>query len=468
MVAKDRDITPQAASREDAIAKYFPKKGSAITPTDISRAYSDSIKDKSKVDSNYAQKALKDSAYGISQAKDALTKATKLGNKEKIAKAKMLLARAEEAGGALKDVLKAMGYDSKTGTLPKGSGGTGGDTGGDTGGGIDSGGGTDDGDTPLGGGSNLDTKDPALEYQKAMNEKADRDAFEIMRATFESYGLGSLAETLTRMFKDGLTPNQALVKMKYDKSIDPYTNKPYNAAYTLRFAGNQKRLAKGLNALSEAEYIANEDSYAETLRSYGLGNMLSMDRTVNEAKFSDYIGNDMSPVEFKDRVSTASDRVINADKGIKDTFKTFYPNLTDNDLVAYFLNPTETIGKLKEKATAAEIGGAFIGQGLTTSRMSAEGFAAYGIDRAAALQGAESIAGVLPEATKLGNVYGETGIQYTQQTGEEEFLKSNDAAKRKRNILASKERASYSGSSGNAAGAYSTGYLKKNSVAGQI
>jgi hypothetical protein len=193
-----------------------------------------------------------------------------------------------------------------------------------------------------------------------------------------------------------------------------------------------------------------------------------MDRTVNEAKFSDYIGNDMSPVEFKDRVSTASDRVINADKGIKDTFKTFYPNLTDNDLIAYFLNPTETIGKLKEKATAAEIGGAFTGQGLTTSRMSAEGFAAYGIDRAAALQGAESIAGVLPEATKLGNVYGETGIQYTQQTGEEEFLKSSDAAKRKRNILASKERASFEGSAGVGAAGLSTTYLRRGSSAGQF
>jgi hypothetical protein len=310
--------------------------------------------------------------------------------------------------------------------------------------------------------------DAGLEYQKAMDEKARQDAFQVMRATFESYGLGSLADTLTRMFKDGLSPNEALVKMKYDKSIDPYTNKPYNAAYTLRFAGNQKRLAKGLNALSEAEYIASEDSYAETLRSYGLGNMLSPDRTVNEAKFSDYIGNDMSPVEFKDRVSTASDRVINADKGIKDTFKTFYPNLTDNDLVAYFLNPTETIGKLKEKATAAEIGGAFVGQGLTTSRMSAESFAAYGIDRATALKGAEDIAGVLPEATKLKNIYGETGIDYTQQTAEEEFLKSSDAAKRKRNILASKERASFEGSAGNAPGAYSTSYLKKSSARGLI
>ena len=53
-------------------------------------------------------------------------------------------------------------------------------------------------------------------------------------------------------------------------------------------------------------------------------------------------------------------------------------------------------------------------------------------------------------------------------TAEEEYLKSSDAAKRKRTTLASKERASFEGSAGNAPGAYSTGYLKKSSAAGLI
>jgi hypothetical protein len=290
--------------------------------------------------------------------------------------------------------------------------------------------------------------DAGLEYQKAQDEKARQDAFNVLRATLEGYGLGSLADTLTRMFKMGLTANEALVKMKYDKTIDPATGKAWNAAYTLRFAGNEKRLAKGLNALSEAEYIANEDSYAETLRSYGLGNMLSTDRTVNEAKFSDYIGNDMSPVEFKDRVATAADRVINADATIKKTFQDFYPNLTNNDLIAYFLNPTDTIGKLKEKATAAEIGAAAKGQGLTTSMASAEELARYGVDRTAALQGYQNIGEVLPASETLSNIYKETGIKYTQASGEEEFFKGNAKAAEQRKRLKSLERASFSGESG--------------------
>lgn len=301
-------------------------------------------------------------------------------------------------------------------------------------------------------------------------DKTTSDAFAMLTALFTQYNLGSLSETITRMMKSGLSAQEAVVKLKYDTTIDGATGKPYNEAYTLRFAGNEKRKAAGLNAISEAEYLGIEDSYSETLKSYGLGNMLSTNRTANEAKFASYIGNDISTVEFKDRIATVSDRVINADPAIKSSFKEFYPNLTDQDLIEYFLSPKDTISKLKEKATAAEIGGAFTGQGLTTNRISAEGFAAYGIDRAGALEGAMNIAGVLPEATKLGNVYGETGIQYTQQTGEEEFLKSSDAAKRKRNILASKERASFEGSSGTSLGAsaLSTQYLRKNSSAGQF
>jgi hypothetical protein len=109
-----------------------------------------------------------------------------------------------------------------------------------------------------------------------------------------------------------------------------------------------------------------------------------------------------------------------------------------------------------------------MGQNLSTDMTSASDLARYGIDRAGAILGASQIAEVLPEASKLGNIYEEAGITYSQKTGEEEFLKSSDEAKRKRTRLASMERGSFSASAGNAPGAYSTGYLKKSSAAGQI
>jgi hypothetical protein len=293
---------------------------------------------------------------------------------------------------------------------------------------------------------------------KTVVSDSTRDAFAMLQDLFNSYGLEGLAGEIKDYMEKGFTATEALIKLKTNPS----------GAYAKRFAGNFTRVKNGLNAISEAEYINLENSYANTLKSYGLGNMVSVNRDDNYKTFANYIAGDISAVEFKDRVSTVVTRVQNAEPSIKATLKSFYPEISDADLVGYFLNPKENLPKLQEKVTSAEIGAAFTGQGLSTNLASASDLARYGIDRAGALEGAASIAGVLPESTKLGNIYGETGIKYTQETGVEEFLKSSDAAKRKRNLLASRERASFEGSAGNAPGAYSTGYLKKSSAAGLI
>ena len=176
--------------------------------------------------------------------------------------------------------------------------------------------------------------------------------------------------------------------------------------------------------------------------------MLSADPKANWKTFSTYIANDISPVEFKDRIAIVEDRVINADAETKALFKQWYPSLTDKDLVAYFLNPTETIGKLKEKVTSSEIGAAFTGQGLGMDMASATDYAKYGIDRAGALQGAKDIKDVLPVSSKLSNIYQEAGINYTQKTGEAEFLKTNADAAEQRRRLKSMERGKFMGDSG--------------------
>ena len=265
-----------------------------------------------------------------------------------------------------------------------------------------------------------------------------RDAFAMLTDLFASYGLEDLAGEIQGYMTSGLTATEALIKLKTNPG----------GAYATRFAGNFARQKAGLNMLSESDYITLENSYANTLKSYGLGDMLSTDKKANWKTFSDYIANDISAVEFKERIDTVENRVINADPTTKATFKEFYPSLTDKDLVAYFLNPTQTIDKLRAKTAAAEIGAAFKGQGLSTDITSAEGFAAYGIDRAGALQGAAQIAEVLPTSNKLSNIYGEAGINYTQKSGEEEFLKSNQNAADQRKRLKSLERAQFMGDSG--------------------
>jgi hypothetical protein len=269
---------------------------------------------------------------------------------------------------------------------------------------------------------------------------ATRDAFAALKDLFASYGLEGLAGEISDYMTQGLTAGEALIKLKTNPT----------GAYAKRFAGNFTRVKNGLNAISEAAYIGLENSYASTLKAYGLGNQVSLNREDNYKKFADYIAGDISADEFKDRVDTVVTRVQNADASIKSTLKAFYPEITDADLIGYFLNPKENLPKLQEKVTASEIGAAALGAGagLTTNVTTATDLARYGIDKEEAREGYSTIAGVLPTATKLGDIYNESGIKYAQAEGEAEVFKGSQDAATKRKRLASMERAAFGGSSG--------------------
>ena len=291
--------------------------------------------------------------------------------------------------------------------------------------------------------------------EKALKEEEKRDAFALIQDTMRSYGfdeseLKEINEFIQSSIIDpNVGPNKAILNMRN------------LTAYKKRFSGNEALLKAGKNALSEYDYLQQENAYDEYFKAYGVGNLSTREQKAT------LIGNSVSATEARDRIGLAVDRVKNADTNVIKQLKSYYPTLDDKDLVSYFLNPVQVLPELKRKVTASEIGAAALGQGFTdTSR--ALGLADYGIDRAGALEGYANVANVLPTASKLSDIYGEAGIKYTQQTGEEEFLQSSEAAKRKRNVLASKERASFEGSAGNAPGAYSTSYLKKSSAAGQI
>lgn len=295
--------------------------------------------------------------------------------------------------------------------------------------------------TVIGGGVNSQTGyvQPTPVEEKEISD-ATRDAFAALADLFASYGLESLAGEISDYMTQGLTAGEALIKLKTNPS----------GAYAKRFAGNFTRVKNGLNAISEAAYIGLENSYASTLKAYGLGNQVSLNREDNYKKFADYIAGDISADEFKDRVDTVVTRVQNADASIKSTLKAFYPEITDADLIGYFLNPKENLPKLQEKVTASEIGAAALGAGagLTTNVTTATDLARYGIDKEEAREGYSTIAGVLPTATKLGDIYNESGIKYAQAEGEAEVFKGSQDAATKRKRLASMERAAFSGSSG--------------------
>jgi hypothetical protein len=322
---------------------------------------------------------------------------------------------------------------------------------------VEDGDGDGDGDGEDGKGG----EDAGLAYSKMQDEKARQDAFAILRDVFSSYGLSELADQISGYMREGIGTGEATIRLKQSQ---PYKD---------RFYGNELRLAAGRNVINEAEYLDLENSYSETLKAYGLQSYFGTGVTPNERKnrqksIASVIGADISAVEFKERVVVAVDRVKMADPATKNAFQQFY-GIGEADLAQYFLDPTKNLVNLKEKATAAEIGGAAIGQGLSATMTSAEDLARFGINREQAQIGYGRIAEELPTTSKLSNVYSETGITYGQTDAEQATFKELASAKRKKERLKELEEGQFSGSSGTAlgAGALSTQYLRKSSPAGQ-
>jgi hypothetical protein len=268
---------------------------------------------------------------------------------------------------------------------------------------------------------------------------ATRDAFAMLEDLFRSYGLEELAGEIADYMKQGLTSAEALIKLKTNPA----------GAYATRFAGNFERVKKGLNVLSEAEYINLESSYAQTLKAYGLGSMVSSNRKDNYKKFAEFIAADISAVEFKDRIDLAVTRVKDADPFTRNTLKSFY-NINDTDLVSYFLNPTENLPKLQQKVTAAEIGGSAVAQGLTTSLTSALSLAEFGIDKTEAQAGYRYIAQALPRGSFLSDISSQGGPAYTQGFAEDVVLRKSGKALTQQEKLIEEEASRFKGASGRA------------------
>lgn len=275
-----------------------------------------------------------------------------------------------------------------------------------------------------------DAEQAALAKQ-AEEQAAKRDAFALIQDTMRAYGFNSselseLSGFIEKSIIDpNVGPNQAILNMRN------------LAVYQSRFAGNKTRLTKGLNALSEADYLQQEKDYGQYFQQYGVANLATREQMAT------MIGNDIAPTEAKTRIGLAVDRVKNSDPQVMAQLKTYYPTLTDADLVTYFLKPEQVLPELQKKVTASEIGAAAVGQNLATTN--ALDLANYGIDRATALAGYSDIKSALPVSEKLSGIYGEAGIKYDQTTAESEFFKQNQDAAEKRRRLKSMERASFTG-----------------------
>jgi hypothetical protein len=275
----------------------------------------------------------------------------------------------------------------------------------------------------------------------ADQNKAERkSAYDLLYSEFKQYGLEALVSPLKSLIEEGVSPSEFTLRLRETD------------AYKKRFAANAQRVAKGLRALSEAEYIGTEDQYQDVMRRYGMPESYYTKGELGiQSGFEKFLAGDVSAVELEDRIQTAQNRVVNSNPEVAKALKEFYPGISNGDILAYVLDPTNAIEQIKRKVTAAEIGGAAIQSGLQTGMTRAEELAAAGITKQQAQAGFQTVAEVAPRGGQLAEIYKQS--PYTQTTAEQEVFGlagSVDAAKQRKK-LTSLETAAFSGSAGSGA-----------------
>jgi hypothetical protein len=269
-----------------------------------------------------------------------------------------------------------------------------------------------------------------------------QSAYDLLFEQFDANGLGALVEPLKQFIQQGLSSSELTLRLR---DTD---------AYKKRFAANAQRVAKGLRALSEAEYISKEDFFQDVMQRYGLPeSYYARGEMGRQEGFEKLIANNISDTELEDRIATAQKRVLYANPEVTAAIKQFYPDITNADILAYSLDPKNAIENIKRKVTTAEIGGAAIQAGLQTGLTRAEQLQAAGVDKTAAQQGYGTIAGGLQRGSQLASIYGED--PYTQTTAETEVFNIAGAqeARKQRQKITGLEKATFGGQSGISSGA---------------
>ena len=216
-----------------------------------------------------------------------------------------------------------------------------------------------------GGGNNVVT--PTSLTGSASNE---------LKAILRRYGLEGLFDPLSA----ALIGDPSLIK-NTDALFGSIRETPQ---YQTRFKGNIERAKKNLPLLSEAEYISQEQSYLTVNKNLGLPR--GFYDTQND--FANFIANDVSPVEYNNRIQQAYNVVNNSDPEVLNQLKMFIPELQDADLAAYILDPSRSGQVIERKARGATIAAAGKKSGgMQLTAQQAESLALQGVSTQEAQQG---------------------------------------------------------------------------------
>lgn len=257
--------------------------------------------------------------------------------------------------------------------------------------------------------------------------------YTILKGAFESYGLGELLPIINSYIQQGLSDAEIELKLQ---ETEPFKK---------RFAGNEMLRKAGKNVLSISDYLSAEDQMQKNFKQLGLPAEFG-----SKDYIAKIIGGGTSVNEATSRAKSASDMVYATPQSVRDEYLRLY-GVGVGELTAAFLDPAVAEPIINERIRKSTISGAAKDQGVSTGLAGEIAEATPDITYTQAAQGFAQAQELGTRGQELSQIYGDQyGIE--EATKETFGLAGAAQAEKTKKKLASKERASFSGSSAVRAG----------------
>lgn len=257
-----------------------------------------------------------------------------------------------------------------------------------------------------------------------------------------------LYTSMSKFYKTGTTVEEA-----YNLAVQDVRNNPEMAEFTKRFKGiydlqDLRQAGKPVTVPTVAEYVATQSKMADVLRASNLGELAT------EEFLTGIIGKAIPASVFAERVTKIFDRIDFAPNEVKETIRTYYPNLTREQIAKAIIGGEKATKELEREVAGYEVlaaakqqglgAGATLPGGVTVERATELG--ALGETYQSALGKFGRVAQALPTVTKLGEISGTQPL--TQADIENVVFRNSVRETQAIEALAKEEEARFAGRTG--------------------
>jgi hypothetical protein len=205
--------------------------------------------------------------------------------------------------------------------------------------------------------------------------QAQQDAFALLNAQFQAYGLGTLAPVIMDYVRQGYSGDTISMLLRQTPE------------YQARFPAMASLAARG-QAMNEVDYVNYEINARQQEAQYGLPTGMLSDPQ-NIARM---LENNVSASDLNQRVALNAAAGMDAPPELKQTLQDYYGLDSTAALTAYYLDPEHSLDYLNQQMATAKIGAAARRQSLSLGVTDAQTLAAQGVTDAQANQAFGTVA----------------------------------------------------------------------------